>query len=376
MFWSPRSPTSLLPRASSRHVPSLAFAAFAGAVATIAAVRRLVEARRFTPLAIMVATAAILPTAVWHDGVSPTAPRDLYTLRPTLVAALSRPDHARMYVYDYNVAGKSRRYLGRDFPYEITRGRGWPYPATKALALRLSMFPPVGGAWGLSGSFDRDTPGLAPRLLSEMSDLLLLVEGTAAHLRLLQLGAVADVVALHTEGLQALRPVVTADALMNEPVRVFEVPDFRPRAYAVGGVRIADGGSALRLLLDAQFDPRREVVLPAGSPAPGDPGFRGAVPITHLGTDRMALDVDLSAPGYVVVVDAFDPGWRARVDGREADVLRANVAFRAVAVGAGRHAIELRYRPRALVTGLAITAFSVLALAAAGAAHFTRRAEA
>jgi uncharacterized membrane protein YfhO len=90
----------------------------------------------------------------------------------------------------------------------------------------------------------------------------------------------------------------------------------------------------------------------------------------------MALDVDLSAPGYVVVVDAFDPGWRARVDGREAEVLRANVAFRALAVGAGRHAIELRYRPRALVTGLAITAFSVLALAAAGAAHFTRRAEA
>jgi hypothetical protein len=357
-------------------VPSLALAAFAGAVASIAAALRLVEARRFTPLAMMVATAAIVPTAVWHDGVSPTAPRDLYTVRPALVAALSRPDQARTYVYDYNVAGKSRQYLGRDFAYEITRGLpGWPYPATQALALRLSMFPPVGGAWGLPGSFDRDTPGLAPRLLSEMSDLLLQVEGTAAHLRLLQLGAVANVVALHTEGLQALKPVFSADALMNEPVRVLEVPDFRPRAYAVSGARIADGGSALRLLLDPQFDPRREVVLPSGSPAAGDPGFHGEVVITHLGTDRMALDVELSAPGYVVVVDTFDPGWRARVDGRETAVLRADAAFRAVAVGAGRHAIELRYRPRALVTGLAITAISVLALAAAGAAHFTRRAE-
>jgi uncharacterized membrane protein YfhO len=117
------------------------------------------------------------------------------------------------------------------------------------------------------------------------------------------------------------------------------------------------------------------VVLPSGSPAARDPGFRGEVAITHLGTDRMALDVDLSAPGYVVIVDAFDPGWRARVDGREAEVLRANVAFRAVAVGAGRHSIELRYRPRALMIGLAVTALSVLALAAAGAAHFARRAE-
>jgi hypothetical protein len=358
-------------------VPSLAFAAFAGAVASIAAVFRLVAARRLTWLAVVVAAAAIVPTAVWHDGVSPMAPRDLYTMRPPLVGALRRPDQARIYVYDYNVAGKSRKYLGRDFPYEITRGLpGWPYPATKALVVRLSLFPPVGGAWGLPGSFDRDTPGLAPRPLSEMSDLLLLVEGTAAHLRLLQLGAVADVVALHTEGLQALRPVLTADVLMEEPVRVFEVPDFLPRAYAVGGARIADGGGALRLLLDGQFDPRREVVLPSGSPAPRDPGFRGAVAITHLGTDRMAMDVDLSAPGYVVIVDAFDPGWRARVDGREAEVLRANVAFRAVAVAAGRHSIELRYRPRALVAGLAVTALSVLALAAAAAVRATRRVEA
>ena len=31
---------------------------------------------------------------------------------------------------------------------------------------------------------------------------------------------------------QELKPVLSADALMNEPVRVFEVPDFRPRAYA------------------------------------------------------------------------------------------------------------------------------------------------
>ena len=71
--------------------------------------------------------------------------------------------------------------------------------------------------------------------------------------------------------------------------------------------------------------------------------------------DRVRLDVELSAPGYAVLVDAFDPGWRATVDGAEAPVLRANVGFRAVPVGAGRHAVELLYRPRALLLGLAIT---------------------
>jgi Bacterial membrane protein YfhO len=344
-------------------VPSLGIAASMGVIGLLAAWRR-----QGSPsparVAAIVAAATILPMAAWHDRISPTAPRDLYTVRPPVLAPL-RPDRARVYVYDYNVEGKSRRYLGRDFPYEIVRGLpGWPYPATVALAQRLAVFPPVAGAWGIPGSFDRDTPGLAPRSLGELCDALLLVEGTAAHLRLLQMGAVVHVVALHTEGLQSLRPVATADALMSEPVRVFEVPAPMPRAYAVSGVRVADGHEALRVFFDPQFDPAAEVVLASGLPAPVDPRFRGTAAITRLGADRLAIDVELSAPGHVVMADAYDPGWRAWVDGQERPVLRANLALRAVALPAGRHSLELRYRPPTLV--------SVLVLGLAGAAAATR----
>jgi uncharacterized membrane protein YfhO len=117
-------------------------------------------------------------------------------------------------------------------------------------------------------------------------------------------------------------------------------------------------------------------VLPSGRATAADPAFRGKAVITRLGTDRVALDTDLSAPGYVVMVDAYDPEWRVWVDGRETELLRANVAFRAVAVGPGRHSVELRYRPRAVVVGLALTALSMLALAAGGAAGWRRRAAA
>ena len=73
------------------------------------------------------------------------------------------------------------------------------------------------------------------------------------------------------------------------------------------------------------------------------------------------MDVDLSAPGFVVLVDGYDPGWRATVDGAAETVLRANVAFRAVRVGAGRHVVELVYRPRPVLFGLALTAMGVVA---------------
>jgi uncharacterized membrane protein YfhO len=60
------------------------------------------------------------------------------------------------------------------------------------------------------------------------------------------------------------------------------------------------------------------------------------------------------------------------LDGSEAGLLRANVAFRAVAVPAGHHHIEFFYRPGTLVVG-AWT--SVLILLLAGWLAFWRRPE-
>ena len=48
------------------------------------------------------------------------------------------------------------------------------------------------------------------------------------------------------------------------------------------------------------------------------------------------------------------------MDGHEAALLRANVAFRAVAVPAGTHVVEMRYRPRALPLGLGLSATAVI----------------
>jgi uncharacterized membrane protein YfhO len=71
-----------------------------------------------------------------------------------------------------------------------------------------------------------------------------------------------------------------------------------------------------------------------------------------------------------VVADTYDPGWKATVDGRDAPLLRANLAFRAVPVDAGRHTVEMRYRPAAVVIGLAISGLTAMV---AGAALVARR---
>jgi diamine N-acetyltransferase len=57
--------------------------------------------------------------------------------------------------------------------------------------------------------------------------------------------------------------------------------------------------------------------------------------------------------GHVVFAETHYDGWRVTVDGDAVEPVRANVAFTAVKVPAGRHAIERRYAPPRFAAGLA-----------------------
>lgn len=87
---------------------------------------------------------------------------------------------------------------------------------------------------------------------------------------------------------------------------------------------------------------------------------------------RVRLHVERAEPGTLVVASAWDPGWKARVGGREVPYLRANFAFGAVEIPAGAWEVELEYAPDSFVLGRWIATASLLA--AAGALVAARRA--
>jgi hypothetical protein len=66
---------------------------------------------------------------------------------------------------------------------------------------------------------------------------------------------------------------------------------------------------------------------------------------------RVVAAVDATTDGYVFFSEPYYTERRAEVDGRGVPMVRANLTFTAVAVPAGRHEVELRYRPSSFYLG-------------------------
>jgi len=336
------------------------------ALACAAALRaRVREARWASASAMAVAALGVLDLTVAHRDIQPTAPRELLTFRPDVIGSIDQRDLGRLFVYDYAAApGLARRHLDRDVAYVADvpagdRRRAW----RGAFALRSYLLPPTGAARGVYSSYERDLLRLQPRPLVYLNAALAFADATPLFVRLLRLGAVRHAIALHDPGLAGLALRRTLPGPFLEPMQVFEVEGARPRAYVVDGVRVADGLGGIDALLAPDFDPASEIVLPSGAARLPDPAFRAAAAVVQMRADGVRLRAEASAPGFLVLADAFDPGWTAQVDGQPAPVLRANVAFRAVPVPAGRHDVELLYRPASVRVGVVLSALGLVACA-------------
>ena len=79
---------------------------------------------------------------------------------------------------------------------------------------------------------------------------------------------------------------------------------------------------------------------------------------------RIDGTIHLNQKGVLVLQTPFDRGWHAFQDGREAQVLKADVGLLGVVLDSGEHTVELRYRPPFLYFGAAVSFVSLLIFAA------------
>ncbi|HET6204856.1 MAG TPA: hypothetical protein VFI25_18865 [Planctomycetota bacterium] len=146
--------------------------------------------------------------------------------------------------------------------------------------------------------------------------------------------------------------------LREEPLRAF---------VARRAKRVRDEASAIRRLREADFDPRSEVVLLDPDLPEGEEKMGEGSPVPARIVERSFNRIVVEAPeeGWLVLTDAWYPGWKARTGrGEKREILRADLFFRAVDARKKGERIEFSYEPGSFRWGVGLGVLGILALGA------------
>jgi len=142
-------------------------------------------------------------------------------------------------------------------------------------------------------------------------------------------------------------------------VKIYQNLDALPRAFVVHQAEvIPDDDQAVARLRDPAFDPAQTIVVDGGEPLVAE--GTGWAEIIRYAPEEVVVDVTTDVTAYLLLTDTFYPGWRVTVDGRPADILRADLAFRAVPLEPGAHRVEFLYRPASVRWGAWVSGAALL----------------
>jgi hypothetical protein len=118
----------------------------------------------------------------------------------------------------------------------------------------------------------------------------------------------------------------------------------------------------LRAVTDPGFSPAEMVVLENGSQTRVAVTNRVQcdVLLRQWSAQRIRFETTAQEPSLVVVAQSWYRPWHAFVNGDETEIFRANHAFQALQVPAGRSVVEFVYKDRAFHLGALLSGISVL----------------
>jgi hypothetical protein len=154
-----------------------------------------------------------------------------------------------------------------------------------------------------------------------------------------------------TGDFQQLTPAPWSRVLSSD-IKLYYLINSIPRAFiatTVSYVRDDDLGTedTLNLMRDPAFRPDQLVIIAGAgeNSAQQNAGTLHRVQFATYTDTHITLTIDTPEPGYLVLTDAYYPGWTATINGDPVPVERADVMFRAVRVRSGQSEVVFEYRP-------------------------------
>ncbi len=155
-------------------------------------------------------------------------------------------------------------------------------------------------------------------------------------------------------------------------IKVWANPGVFPRVWSVHqAVAIHDQKEIEKNLDKPPADLARETFLFGAPPKLESCAGSDELNLVAREASRVVIDADMRCKGMVIAGEGYFPGWQATVDGAPAPVYEAYTFLRGVVADAGKHRIEMRYRPASVFWGAGMSSLGVAA--ACLLARFSRR---
>jgi uncharacterized membrane protein YfhO len=137
-------------------------------------------------------------------------------------------------------------------------------------------------------------------------------------------------------------------------IQVFENRKAYPRAYVVNDYKIlSNEKDILRLMFEKDTNLLQTVFLQEKPDiAELNVANNSNVSFVSYKYNSIALEVNTSNSGILILTDDYYPGWQVTVNGKHQKILRADYSFRGVVVPKGKSIVKFSYLPQSFLIGI------------------------
>lgn len=155
--------------------------------------------------------------------------------------------------------------------------------------------------------------------------------------------------------------------------RIYENKNSLPGAYLCNKIRHFPSGrpeSILSIIDSVAFQPQYEAIVEDqesdGSPICSKNGLPGekiqAQTVSRPDCNTVEVRCNAKTDSYLILTDAYYPGWKCYIDGAETEIFPANYMFRAVKMPVGTHTARFVFAPASYYYSLVVSSAVFLAI--------------
>lgn len=147
---------------------------------------------------------------------------------------------------------------------------------------------------------------------------------------------------------------------------IYENKTYLPRASVVENAVVKKKEYVLNYLDSDKFNPYRSIVIEEDEILLPDKNHRRLnkkdVKIIDYQPSIIKFETITDSPAWLLLNDAFYPGWKSFIDNKQVKIYRANYLFRAINLPVGRHLVTFRYEPFSYKLGKIISLLTFFGL--------------